>query len=190
MTVLFSANSLSHPIDGNDIFTDISFEVQAGTITEIRGGNGSGKSSLLKILCGLIKSNSLNTQQVVFGDISYLGHSNAMVEELSFRQNFALDGISIDKALAQRLNIFRLRNQKLNNLSYGEKRKIALQRTMQSGKNIWILDEPYAGLDDLSVATLESIFTEHVKEGGTIVVANHQQIISSSNVISMEKGYD
>ena len=112
-----------------------------------------------------------------------------MVEELSFRQNFALDGISIDKALAQRLNIFRLRNQKLNNLSYGEKRKIALQRTLQSGKKIWILDEPYAGLDDLSVATLESIFPEHVKEGGTIVVANHQQIISSSSVINMEKVY-
>ena len=45
MTILFSANSLSHSIDGNDIFTDISFEVQAGSITEIRGGNGSGKSS-------------------------------------------------------------------------------------------------------------------------------------------------
>jgi len=189
MTILFSANSLSHSIDGNDIFTNISFEVQAGSITEIRGGNGSGKSSLLKILCGLIKSNSLSTQQDVFGDISYLGHSNAMVEELSFRQNFALDGISIDKGLAQRLNIFRLRNQKMNNLSYGEKRKIALQRTLQSRKKIWILDEPYAGLDDLSVATLESIFTEHAKDGGTIVVANHQQIISSSNVISMEKGY-
>ena len=189
MTVLFSANALSHTIDGNDIFTDISFEVQAGTITEIRGGNGSGKSSLLKILCGLIKTNSLNTQQDVWGDVSYLGHSNAMVEELSFRQNFAIDGISIDKALAQRLNIFRLRNQKLNNLSYGEKRKIALQRTLQSEKRIWILDEPFAGLDDKSVATLEGIFAEHVKEGGTIVVANHQQIISSSIIINMEKSY-
>ena len=79
MTVLFSANALSHTIDGNDIFTDISFEVQAGTITEIRGGNGSGKSSLLKILCGLIKSNSLSTQQDVFGDISYLGHSLSLI---------------------------------------------------------------------------------------------------------------
>jgi len=189
MTVLFSANSLSHTIDGNDIFTDISFEVQAGTITEIRGGNGSGKSSLLKILCGLIKSNSLNTQQDVWGDISYLGHSNAMVEELSFRQNFAIDGRSINKALAQRLNIFKLRNQKLNNLSYGEKRKIALQRTLQSEKSIWILDEPFAGLDDTSVATIESIFAEHVKEGGTIVAANHQQIISSSNIIHMKSSY-
>lgn len=189
MRVLFSANSLSHTIDGNDIFTDISFEVQAGTITEIRGGNGSGKSSLLKILCGLVNSNNLDTQQDVWGDVSYLGHSNAMVEELSFRQNFATDGISIDKALAQRLNIFRLRNQKLNNLSYGEKRKIALQRILQSGKKIWILDEPYAGLDDLSIATLERIFTGHVKGGGTIVVANHQQSILSSSVINIEKSY-
>lgn len=70
MTVLFSANSLSYNIDGNDIFTDISFEIQAGTITEIRGGNGSGKSSLLKILCGLVNSNNLDTQQDVWGDIS------------------------------------------------------------------------------------------------------------------------
>ncbi|MBL6693590.1 MAG: ATP-binding cassette domain-containing protein [Proteobacteria bacterium] len=189
MTVLFSAHSLSHSIDGNDIFTDMSFDVKTGTITEIRGGNGSGKSSLLKILCGLIKSNSLDVQQDVIGDISYLGHSNAMVEEMSFRQNFAMDGKTIDKVLAQRLNIFRLRNQKLNNLSYGEKRKIALQRALQSGKRIWIFDEPFAGLDDNSVATLESIFSEHVKEAGTIVVANHQQIISNSNIINMEKSY-
>ena len=71
MTVLFSAHSLSHSIDGNDIFTDMSFDVKTGTITEIRGDNGSGKSSLLKILCGLIKSNSLDVQQDVIGDISY-----------------------------------------------------------------------------------------------------------------------
>ena len=71
----------------------------------------------------------------------------------------------------------------------GEKRKIALQRILQSGKKIWILDEPYAGLDDLSIATLERIFTGHVKGGGTIVVANHQQSILSSSVINMEKSY-
>ena len=183
MTILFSAQNLNYQIDSKEIFQNISFEISAGSITEIRGGNGCGKSSMLKIICGLISNEKISFHEDVNENISYLGHTNGMLDELTFRQNFKLDNLVINSEYAKELNIFQLRSQKLNNLSYGEKRKVALLKVIQANRKVWVLDEPFAGLDDASISTLVQIFAHHVKNSGTVILANHQADISGSKKI-------
>ncbi len=84
------------------------------------------------------------------------------------------------------MNIFHLRNQKINNLSFGEKRKIALLRIFQSQTKLWIMDEPFLGLDADSVNTIKELFFQHIENKGTIILSNHQETISKSAKVQLE----
>ena len=129
--VLYKVTNLDYEIDGRMLFSDISFDIKSESIYEIRGANGSGKSTLLKIIAGLISSNSLVTSEEFNDSVSYLGHKNGFVEEITLRENFNILGLSMDKKLFENFGLNKFKNQKFFNLSYGEKRKAALLRVIQ-----------------------------------------------------------
>ena len=163
--ILYKTTNLSYEIDSRTIFSNLDFEISSNAIYEIRGNNGSGKSSLLKILSGLNKMDKVYYDEYLESNITYLGHKNGFVEEISLRDNFEIIGVPINDTLFKRFGLTKLKNQKFFNLSFGEKRKAALVRAITSKKKIWILDEPFAGLDKESIKNLKKVFYEHIEKG-------------------------
>ena len=94
---LYSLKKISHQIDGKLVFTEISEVISSGEIIEIRGINGSGKTTLLKIITGLITCKGIDSNDYVADQISYLGHKNGFVEEITLRQNFEILNIQIEE---------------------------------------------------------------------------------------------
>tara|TARA_B100001287_G_scaffold50397_1_gene39432 strand:- start:2518 stop:3099 length:582 start_codon:yes stop_codon:yes gene_type:complete len=183
---LFKIQNLDYEIDGRQLFNDFSKNIDATKIYEVRGPNGSGKSTLLKIISGLIASKSVDFSEEAQDEVLYLGHKNGFVEEISLRENFKILGLSTTDELFRKFGLLKLKNQKYFNLSFGEKRKAALIRVINSNRKIWILDEPFAGLDAKSISILKEIFTGHLSNGGCIVIANHQEPIEQSEKIILE----
>ena len=124
--ILYKTTNLSYEIDSRTIFSNLDFEISSNAIYEIRGNNGSGKSSLLKILSGLNKMDKVYYDENLESNITYLGHKNGFVEEISLRDNFEIIGAPISDTLFKRFGLTKLKNQKFFNLSFGEKRKAAL----------------------------------------------------------------
>ena len=185
MDTLIALKNLNFRVDEKIIFEKLSLKIYLNRITEVRGNNGSGKSTLLKLLCEEITSESNTSSNQKNLEISYLGRKNALIEELTFKENFELNSIKIDKSLSEDLGVFNLRNHKINNLSFGEKRKIALLRVFQSSRKIWVLDEPFAGLDETSIEMVKKILFQHLSNQGTIITSNHQEKITESLKIDL-----
>ena len=180
---LYSLKHISHQIDGKLIFSDVSEVINSGEIVEIRGKNGSGKTTLLKIITGIINCKNIDSDIMTLDHVSYLGHKNGLIEEITLRQNFEILGMEVEKGLFKKFDLSQLKNQKIFNLSYGEKRKVALIRLISSGKNIWIMDEPFAGLDSKAIEELKDIISEHIEKNGTVIMTNHQEEIPESKKI-------
>lgn len=180
---LYSLKHISHQIDGKLILSDVSEVINSGEIIEIRGKNGSGKTTLLKIITGIINCKNIDSGAMTLDHVSYLGHKNALIEEITLRQNFEILGIEVEKGLFKKFDLSQLKNQKIFNLSYGEKRKVALVRLISSRKNIWIMDEPFAGLDSKAIAELKDIISKHIEKNGTVIMTNHQEEIPESKKI-------
>ena len=184
--ILYKTSDLSYEIDSRTIFSNLNFEISSNAIYEIRGGNGSGKSSLLKILSGLNKMDDVYYDENLESNIAYLGHKNGFVEEISLRDNFNIIGASINDSLFKKFGLSKLKNHKFFNLSFGEKRKSALVRVISSQKNIWILDEPFTNLDKDSVNVIEQTFTDHCINNGSIIFSSHQEpLIQISEEITL-----
>ena len=186
-----------------ELFTNLHLRVAAGNCLHVRGENGVGKTSLLRLLTGLSKPES---GEVLWGDQSitldpiayhrellFLGHRDALKEDLTALENLqmyaALDDVSLsqEKALAT-LARFGLRgreNLPVNCLSAGQKRRILMARMLTRQAKLWILDEPFNALDVQAVHELQNLITEHLSAGGLVVLTSHQEV-SISNVQVLE----
>jgi len=144
------------------IFSEISFDLSEGQHLLISGANGTGKTSLLRVICGLtiptggtILWNQLATNNIdcrYYEHLAYLGHKNALIPELTARENleYTFEGNQSMNRTSSVLEAFDLNNyldQYAEKLSNGQIRKIALSRILLSEKTLWILDEPVANLD-------------------------------------------
>ena len=163
----------------------IDLNIKHGEKVVICGPSGSGKSTLLKYICGLHTSKNIILSESSENNIAYLGHKNAFVEEISLRQNFKLNGTNLKDELLKIFGLSKLKNQKYFSLSYGEKRKAALINLFQSQKKIWVIDEPFSGLDSASIDAIKKIIKKHADDGGLIVLANHQEEIDGSKKIHL-----
>src|SRR6266566_7212855 len=148
------------------LFSDLSFSAGAGELIELRGPNGSGKTSLLRILCGLsspaagqVRWNGKNIRSLgeeYFRDVAYLAHQNAVKDELSAIENLrissALSGHALKRDRAQqilgRIGLSSQQNLPARSLSAGQRRRLALARLLTSNAKFWILDEVLTSLDD------------------------------------------
>jgi heme exporter protein A len=188
------ANSLTCIRGERTLFTDLSFEVAEGDWLHIRGENGIGKTSLLRILAGLAKpangtidwnNYSIEEDPSEFHrNLLFLGHRDSLKEDLTALENLsiamALDGITIteNEALLA-LHRFGLRGREelpVNCLSAGQKRRVLLARLLLRKAKIWILDEPFNALDVRAVEMLSELISEHIAAGGMTIMTSHQEI--------------
>lgn len=173
------------------LFAPISFALNAGEALLIEGDNGSGKSSLLRLLTGLStpheghvlwQTQSIQTIRDEYAThLHYLGHTNGLKLGLSVEENLilgshlALATPLIENALEQwQLNS--LKHKLINQLSAGQKRRVALAKLNLTNKPLWILDEPLTALDaqiqQIFFANLES----HLNNGGIAIISSHHSI--------------
>jgi heme exporter protein A len=173
----------------NELFSNISFELNPGEILKISGANGSGKTSLLKILAGLNSAESgklsINNNKVgsydYQSDIFYLGHLPALSPELDCIEN--LDYLSqlnnnSNQALDNALKNVGLKNFEYEyaaNLSAGQKRRVVLSALFVTQAKVWLLDEPFTALDANGIIVIETQITKHCDDGGICILTTHQE---------------
>jgi len=180
---------------GKTLFSNLDLKIKPGTILRISGDNGSGKSSLLRILCGLLAPQSgeviwggqaINKDRDQFhSELIYLGHIPALKSDFTAVENLislALLGgqVITAKEALQALTAAGLTDQAhrvVRTLSQGQKQRIALARLrLPQPKPLWILDEPFNALDQKSNHLLQSLLVEHVKHDGIVALSSHQTL--------------
>ena len=176
------------------LFKELTFSAEAGELVELRGPNGSGKTSLLRILCGLampaageVQWNGTNIRSLgeeYFGSVAYLAHQNAVKDELTAIENLrissAVCGSPLDKQEAQevlkRVGLTQQQNLPARVLSAGQRRRLAMTRLLTSKAKLWILDEVLTSLDDTAMNLSRGFISGHLKQDGIAIVATHQDL--------------
>ena len=191
---LLSADKLTCIREERLLFDELSFEINAGDIVQVEGPNGSGKTSLLRILSGLsqpydgqvnYKDQAIHRCREEYQqNLLYFGHlagvKGEMTAEENLNFNLALHGSNTDDSLAYlaKVNLLGFEDSLASHLSAGQHRRIALARLYQSNAAIWILDEPFTAIDKQGVASLEQLFCQHAQRGGCVILTTHQDLIT------------
>ena len=186
------------------IFSEISFDLSEGQHLLISGANGTGKTSLLRVICGLtiptggtIVWNQLATNNIdcrYYEHLAYLGHKNALIPELTARENleYTFEGNQSMNRTSSVLEAFGLNkylDQFAEKLSNGQIRKTALSRVILSEKTLWILDEPVANLDTSGTQFLLAEMQAHLDQGGMLITTSNlnDQTLKPSSEINLDK---
>ena len=176
-----------------DLFSALDFVLEPGQVLRVEGKNGSGKTSLLRIMAGLAEPAAgsvlwqgkpiRHPENDYFENLLYLGHKPGIKYELSPLENLCMaralhgskDENGTEEALYQ-LGLYGFEEITSGNLSAGQKRRVALAELLLTRAKIWILDEPYTSLDVVAIAFLEKLFSRHVQSGGILVITSHQPV--------------
>ena len=174
----------------NVLFDGLSFSLSSGDILRISGANGSGKTSLLKILAGLntpeCGSVSFNQQQARTSEyqeaVFYLGHLPALSPELSCTENLNFlsrlhdnKGAAKTKEALLAIGLKGYEDEYAANLSAGQKRRVVLASLFINKAPIWLLDEPFTALDSDGIRILEEQINKHSDNGGICILTTHQE---------------
>lgn len=159
------------------VLRDFSFAAESGEIVWIRGANGSGKSTLLRAIANLLPLTAGRMERS--GNIALTDDNHALDPERSVEDNLRfwakLDGTGsahLETAL-EALDLVPLAELPVRFLSAGQKRRASLARMLASQASIWLLDEPYNGLDQANVARLDDAIHRHASKGGIALIASH-----------------
>ena len=174
------------------LFKGLSLQLRTGQIIWVRGNNGRGKTSLLRLLAGLaepaagqIACNGVPLRQARAEHgrrLLYLAHSNALKDDLSVAESLAflarLHGQAADPeattAALHRVGLYSRRGASVRTLSQGQRRRVALARlVLQPTKPLWILDEPYDALDAEGQVMVDALLVAHTGGGGSVVLTSH-----------------
>ncbi|HAD36840.1 MAG TPA: heme ABC transporter ATP-binding protein CcmA [Gammaproteobacteria bacterium] len=175
------------------LFTHLNLSIDGGEILHIEGSNGSGKTSLLRILCGTTQpengtvfwqSQDIRTCRLAYYEqLAYVGHSNGIKLELSPAENLlclaAIKGFAVDSHIDEALNqtgLSLVRDIPCIHLSAGQRRRVAIGWLFITQASIWILDEPLTAIDQDGIDTAKSRFNRHLDDGGLIVLTGHQHL--------------
>ena len=162
---------------GRALFRGLALDVRAGSLVEIRGANGCGKSRLLRILAGITNDWSGQLDRQV--EALYIGHENGLQPKLTVLENLrwiaSLHGAR-ENAIRQGLEAFAvtgLIHRPCETLSVGQQRRVALARLKMRAAMLWLLDEPTNSLDAASERRFLALLARHIEAGGAAVVATH-----------------
>lgn len=184
-------NNLSFFRDENLIFENLNLSLGNGQITQLRGKNGSGKTTFLKVILNLLSSKTgeifwegQNINKNIFNfynQITYIADHNtssrklSVLDNINFWKGLSSSNLSNDETLLllETFNLKKYLNTETMYLSSGEVKKLELLRLILEQKKIWILDEPYNHLDDSSIEILNQTFVDHTNNDGIILFASH-----------------
>jgi len=176
------------------LFKDMQFTVGAGQLLLVQGGNGQGKTSLLRLLTGLSRPEAgeirwrgepiRQCRDLFHAEMIYLGHTNGVKDDLDPIENLrfaeGLQGRAFEReraiGLLQRLGLARCLDLPCRVLSFGQRRRVALSALLLADAKLWILDEPLTGLDVHAVALMEGLIRDHLAAGGMAVATTHQAL--------------
>lgn len=206
---MLDASDLSCTRSERTLFSGLSLQVAPGHLLHVAGDNGSGKTSLLRVLCGLLAPEAgvvrwagarIQDQRETFHRaLRYVGHASGVKDDLTARENLAfaarLCGADVPAdAVVRALTAFRLGEQidaPARTLSQGQRRRIALARLALgdgAAGMLWILDEPFTALDTRGVQVLTELLARHLTGGGCAVVTTHQEVPLPGAVTRLELG--
>ena len=197
-------NNLSFSRDGNIIFENLNLSLSKQSITQIRGKNGSGKTTLLNLVLNFLESKTgeifwegKNVNKNIFNfynQTTFIMDHNTCTRRMTVLDNINFwSGLSSSKLnkneivlLLETFNIEKYQNTKTMYLSSGEIKKLELLRLILEQKKLWILDEPYNHLDDLSIEILNQTFIDHINKDGIILFTSHlNPIIDNLEVVDL-----
>src|SRR5216684_5144823 len=187
------------------LFRGLNFSLRAGNFLQAFGANGSGKTSLLRIICGLMApvagevrwdgTNIRRLGEEYFAAIAYVAHQNGVKDELNPIENLRISSGVAGNALSEqeaqavleRVGLGKQQHLPARLLSAGQRRRLALSRLLASRAKLWILDEPLASLDDDAAMLARKLISEHLTSAGMAIIATHQEMgLSAGQVQRIE----
>ncbi|WP_114089340.1 heme ABC exporter ATP-binding protein CcmA [Thalassospira profundimaris] len=204
--IVFTGSDLTCRRGERLVFTDLAFDARPGDALMLRGRNGAGKSSLLRLMAGLSEplagticwenENIREDMPAHRARMQYLGHQDAVKPVLTVRDNLRLwaslrDVDNVDAAIDQALDalgILHLANSSGRFLSSGQKRRTALARILLGESELWLLDEPTVGLDRESCADLARLVDDFRAKGGIVVYSTHVDLeIAAPRILNLDE---
>jgi len=176
------------------LFRGLNFAVRPGEFIELRGPNGGGKTSLLRIISGLappaegeVRWRGQNIRKLgeeYASEIAYIAHQNGVKDELSPTENLLIAGGVSGNALSREkarqalaaVGLERQRDLTTRLLSAGQRRRLALARLLASRAKLWILDEVLSSLDDAGMNLARDLISAHLISDGMAIIATHQEL--------------
>lgn len=189
----FAARALTCIRNDVVLFENLAFSLEQGEILQIQGPNGSGKTSLLRILCGLGTPDAgevlwqgadiRDHHQDYCKALSYVGHVNGVKLELTALENLVItralavagNGITLPSVL-EKVGLAEYETIPARKLSSGQRRRLALARLLMADTRVWILDEPFTALDDDGKQMIQDMLAGHIGHGGIAVLATHEPV--------------
>ena len=181
------------------LFSGVSFALRGGKLLRVAGANGSGKTSLLRIVCGLLAptrgevrwqgGNIRSLREEYWQQLLYVGHANAIKDDLTAAENLvvagALAGIPVSGEQARhalrRLGLAGCEALPARVLSQGQRRRVALARlALGEALPLWVLDEPFAALDAAAVDCVRGLITRQLARGAAVMLATHQDELAAA----------
>lgn len=189
---------------GRAIFRALNFSLPGGEALMLEGPNGSGKTSLLRMIAGFLAPAAGSIELLCEGRkvrdaeeraqwIGWFGHQDAAKSQLTVREIAAFYAgcygaeADIDAALAI-FGLSQLADIPCQFLSAGQKKRLALARLTVTKRRLWLLDEPLAALDAAGKALVASIVREHCAKGGSAIIATHETLGLAGRTLSLARG--
>jgi len=185
---LIEIDNISLLRNEKSILENISFQIKKSKALNLYGLNGSGKTSLLKIIVGMSEPTSgfiknVSGDEDLFKKTIYIGHKYGTKGNLTVEENlsYALTVNSKNSPLIikKALETYKMTRQKsmlTKNLSHGQQKKVSLMKTLITNSLLWVIDEPYSALDDESINIFNDTTKEYLKNGGALIMTSHKKI--------------